>query len=77
MCDINASTRVQLGMVGDWSGTATNPWAGTYPVLFTFESTGHYSCRSLDPKWTALYYGTDEDAPTKPTPRAGSIWTAA
>jgi hypothetical protein len=65
MCGMDASTRVKLGMLGDWSGTATNPWSGTYPVLFTFDNTYHYSCRSLDPKWTALYYGTDEDSPNK------------
>jgi hypothetical protein len=64
-CGTDALMRVKNGMIGEWTGTATNPWTSPYQVLFTFDSYSHYSARSSGVSTSALYYGTDADSPLK------------
>jgi hypothetical protein len=56
---------IKAGMIGDWAGTITTPWTGSYQVEITFRADGTYSARSLDPNNTAFYYGSDDDDPNK------------
>jgi hypothetical protein len=69
--DITITTFDELvdGMVGAWEGCVTTPWVPQYWVTIEFRADGTYSARSdevLDDwEMTALYYGTDEDAPAK------------
>jgi hypothetical protein len=64
-CGTEALMRVKNGVIGEWFGTATNPWVSSYQVTFTFDSYTHYSAWSLDSRSTALYYGLDDDSPAK------------
>lgn len=56
-------------MVGTWEGCVTTPWTPPYWVTIDLRADGTYSARSEevldDWEMTALYYGTDEDAPAK------------
>jgi hypothetical protein len=64
-CGTAELMRVRNGIIGTWSGTATTPWVDPYAVTFTFDSYSHYSDKSLNPDYSALYYGADEDSPLK------------
>ncbi|MDB4982320.1 MAG: hypothetical protein JWM82_3072 [Myxococcales bacterium] len=52
-------------MVGHWYGNVTTPWQPTYAAYVSFEASGHYATRSLDPHEPAFYYGTDLDTDLK------------
>jgi hypothetical protein len=64
-CGTDALIRVKNGVIGTWAGTATTPWTPAYKVAFTFDSYSHYSARSINASYVALYYGTDDDSPEK------------
>jgi hypothetical protein len=65
LCGTQGLMRVQSGMIGDWSGTATVPWTSPYQVRFTFDSFTHYSAWASSASFSALYFGPDGDAPDK------------
>ena len=52
-------------IVGKWKGVVTTPWIAPYPVDFEFFADGRYSAKCTNGTSSALYYGTDEDAPVK------------
>ncbi len=64
-CGTPELMRIRDGVLGTWTGTATTPWTLPYAVTFTFDSYSHYSAKSLEDGYTALYYGSDEDYPDK------------
>jgi hypothetical protein len=56
---------LRSAMVGHWYGNVTTPWVATYGAFLSFEASGHYASRSLDPSEPAFYYGTDLDTDLK------------
>jgi hypothetical protein len=64
-CGTPELMRVRDGVIGTWTGTATTPWLPPYRVTFTFDSYSHYSAHSLEGTTPALYYGIDDDSPSK------------
>jgi hypothetical protein len=64
-CGTPELMRVRNGLIGTWTGTVTTPWVSPYAVTFTFDSYSHYSAKSADGLYPALYYGTDDDSPDK------------
>jgi hypothetical protein len=64
-CGTPELMRVRNGLIGTWTGTVTTPWVSPYAVTFAFDSYSHYSAKSVDGLYPALYYGTDDDSPDK------------
>jgi len=64
---ISASLSLDTKYVGAWTGTATDPNHSVSPYkvdLFLWED-GQYSCHSLTHGHTCLYWGTDNESPSK------------
>jgi hypothetical protein len=59
---------LELSLIGEWRGCVTTPWVPKYLISMTFKDDGTYSSKllkaSVNPG-SALYYGTDNDAPEK------------
>ncbi len=51
-------------LVGTWEGVVETPWTSPSAVAMVFRSNGSYSAVNLE-GGSALYYGTDEDHPSK------------
>ena len=64
-CDPEPLARIRDGILGDWFGTATPPWADSYWVGFTFDSEDHYSARAAFAGFSAMYFGPDDESPNK------------
>jgi hypothetical protein len=56
---------LRSAMIGHWYGNVTTPWVPAYAAFLSFEPTGHYASRSLNPDEPAFYYGTDLDTDLK------------
>lgn len=56
--------RARAAIVGDWTGTVSNPWENSHQVKITFTADGHYS-DACDGNCTAFYYGADGSSPYK------------
>lgn len=56
--------RARAAIVGDWTGTVSNPWENSHQVKISFTADGHYS-DACDGNCTAFYYGDDGSSPYK------------
>lgn len=55
----------RTGIIGRWKGVQSSDWEPTHPVELWFQADGTYHALCLEPGCTALFWGTDQDAPGK------------
>jgi hypothetical protein len=66
---ISTFDELTAGVVGTWKGCVTTPWLPMYQVTVTLRADGTYSAHTSEVldfnRMIAMYYGTDDDLPTK------------
>ncbi len=66
---VDTFDELTAGVVGTWRGCVTTPWMPMYQVTVTLRADGTYSAHTSEVldgnRMIAMYYGIDDDLPTK------------